>query len=124
MEITIPIQIPKAEIEQIAKEVYEQLMPARTVDDQAGKLRHSLERIMAKKLITIRELQLLLGECSHGYIDKLIKEAHDGKTEHPIPYCNLNGLIVFEPEAVLDWARAAKPLKKNQKRQGGKKSGL
>jgi|SRR6185369_15109486 len=121
MEITIPIQIPRVEIEQIAMEVYERMMPQRSADEEAAKLRERIERIMAKKLITISELQVLLGECSRGYIDKLIDEAHNGKAQHPIPCCNLNGLIMFEPEKVLNWARAMKPLKNKQKRQGGKK---
>ena len=124
MEITIPIQIPRIEIEQIATEVFERMMPKPSANEEAAKLRERLERIMAKKMITIGELQVLLGECSRGYIDKLIDQAHNGKTNYPIPYCDLNGLIMFEPQSVLEWARTAKPLKHKQKRQGGKKSGL
>ncbi|HEV7744076.1 MAG TPA: hypothetical protein VGO56_03680 [Pyrinomonadaceae bacterium] len=89
--------------------------------DQDEKYGQTIARAMAKKFITINEVRLLF-DCSRGYIDKLIEEAHAGETEHPIPYCDLNGLIVFEPEAVLVWARTPKQLKKKQKRQGPKKA--
>jgi hypothetical protein len=84
-------------------------------------MRQTIARIMAKKLITINELRILLAECSHGYVDKLIEAAHKKTTEHPIPYCDLDGLIVFEPEKVMAWARESKPLKTRQKKSGGRR---
>jgi hypothetical protein len=121
MNGNIEIQIPREVIEQIARDVFIRMSPPPAVDQESEKMRQTIARIMAKKLITINELRILLGECSHGYVDKLIEAAHKKTTEHPIPYCDLDGLITFEPEKVMAWARELKPLKSKQKKSGGRR---
>jgi hypothetical protein len=117
------LEIPREPIEQIAREVFEQMNPTRLaqVDEEAERMRATVARIMAKNLITINELRILLGECSHGYVDKLIEAAHKRTTDHPIPYCDLDGMIVFEPEKVMAWVRESKPLRVGKKKSGGRR---
>lgn len=119
-EPSLTVEIPRASIEAIAREVFEQLNPAPVVDVEAESTRQTLARILAKQFITIAELQILLN-CSRGYIGALIEKAAAGTTAHPIPYCDLDGLIQFEPTKVMEWAREKKPLQKAKRKQGGKR---
>jgi hypothetical protein len=117
----LSVEIPREGIAQIAREVFESMNVASiAVDGEAEQTRQTIERIMAKRFITVSELQILLN-CSRGYIGKLIEDAADGKSAQPLPYCDLNGLIMFEPGAVIDWARMCKPLQRSKRKQGGKK---
>jgi hypothetical protein len=117
----IPITIPREPIEQIAREVFEAMNVAPSVvDAEAEETKQTIARIVAKRFITISELQVLLN-CSRGYIGKLIEDADAGKSAHPVPYCDLGGLLMFEPGAVMEWARMRKPLQKSKRKQGGKK---
>jgi hypothetical protein len=117
---TLTVEIPRAAIESVAREVFESMFAHLPSDSEAESTRQTIARIQAKQLITIAELEVLLN-CSRGYIGKLVEQADAGTSEHPIPYCDLSGLIMFEPAAVMDWARAKKPLQRKARKQGGKK---
>jgi hypothetical protein len=118
----IQVEIPRSSVEQIAREVCEEIIaqsrPA-IQDSQAEEITRTLQRINAKQFITISELAYLIG-CSRGYIDKLIERAQDPKNDCAVPYVDLDGLIQFDRVEVLAWAKTSKPLKKHQRKQGGK----
>ena len=102
-------------------------MPQRQVpavpDPETESTRSLLERIMAKHYISIREVALMFG-CSENHIRNLLQRAAEGTTQHPIPFCSLDGLITFERTAVLDWAHQSKPLNAKQRKSGGKRKRL
>lgn len=119
----VQIEIPRESIEVIAREVVEQaLVDARPLihDEEAENTTRTLQRINAKQFITIPEFAFLFN-CSRGHVDKLLEQAQAKDTKHPVPYLDLNGLIQFDRLAVLEWARASKPLVKKQRKTGGKK---
>ncbi len=122
----IHVEIPRSSIEQIAREVCEEIIaqsrPA-IQDSQAEEITRRLQRINAKQFITIREFAFLFG-CSNGYVGKLIEKAQDPKTEYPVPYVDLDGLTQFDRVEVLAWAKTSKPLRKHQRKQGGKRPTL
>lgn len=122
----IQIEIPRSSVEQIAREVCEEII-ARTQpaiqDSQAEEIIRTLQRINAKQFITISEFAYLFG-CSRGYVDKLLEKAQDPKSEHPVPYVDLGGLTQFDRVQVLAWAKTSKPLRKYQRKQGGKRPAL
>jgi len=119
----IQLEIPRSSVEQIAREVCEEIIaqsrPA-IQDSQAEEITRTLQRINAKQFITISEFAYLFG-CSRGYVDKLIEKAQDPKTECPVPYVDLDGLTQFDRVEVLAWAKTSKPLRKHQRKQGGKR---
>ena len=95
---SISIEIPREAIEQVCRDVVDDLLvEARSAihDDEAEVIARKLQRINAKQYITINEFRFLFG-CSRGYVDKLLDESARGATDHPVPYCDLNGLCVFE----------------------------
>ncbi|MGH9961743.1 MAG: hypothetical protein ACREBC_32210, partial [Pyrinomonadaceae bacterium] len=57
--------------------------------------------------ITLNEAAFLLS-CSDGHIRNLIKKAHNGEAERPIPIRDLDGLFVFNLEELLAWSREVK----------------
>lgn len=122
----IQIELPRSSVEQIAREVCEEIIarsqPA-IQDSQAEGIIRTLQRINAKQFITISEFSYLFG-CSRGYVDKLLEKAQDPKSEHPVPYVDLGGLIQFDRVEVLAWSKTSKPLRKHQRKQGGKPPAL
>ena len=122
----IHVEIPRSSVEQIAREVCEEIIaqsrPA-IQDSQAEEIIRTLQRINAKQFITISEFAYLFG-CSRGYVDKLIEKAQDPKSEYPVPYVDLDGLTQFDRVEVLAWAKTSKPLRKHQRKQGGKRPTL
>jgi len=124
MTDNLHIEIPRSVIEGIARQVFEesfaQLKPQ---DEEAEKIARSLVQINAKQFITIPELAYLFG-CSRGYVDTLLEKAEHGTTEYPIPFCSLDGLIVFDRLKVLAWAEESKQSKPGQRKQGGKRRHL
>lgn len=119
----IQVEITRSSVEQIVREVCEEIIaqsrPA-IQDSQAEEITRTLQRINAKQFITISELAYLFG-CSRGYVDKLIEKAQDPKSEYPVPYVDLDGLTQFDRVEVLAWAKTSKPLRKHQRKQGGKR---
>jgi len=74
-------------------------------DDAAAKLRGQLALIKAKEHVTVKEAALLLS-CSESHIRKLVMLARKGKTRRPVPYIDLEGVIIFPREILLAWASA------------------
>ncbi|MCA1632628.1 MAG: hypothetical protein LC802_02660 [Acidobacteria bacterium] len=79
-------------IRRISREVTEEMLgiarqPAELLvkDVEALNIRESLQRIMVKEFISIKEAHLLLG-CSDGHIRNLVDKARKKKTSHPIPF--------------------------------------
>lgn len=120
----LQIEIPRESIEAIARDVIEQTLaeirPA-VPDEEAEKTSRTLQRINAKQFITIPEFAFLFN-CSRGHVDKLLEQAQSKDTKHPVPYLDLNGLVQFDRLEVLEWARMTKPLVKNRRKTGGKKT--
>jgi hypothetical protein len=74
-------------------------------DDASAKLREQIAFIKAKEHVTVKEAALLLS-CSESHIRKLVMLARKGKTRRPVPYIDLEGVIIFPREILLDWASA------------------
>jgi hypothetical protein len=77
------------------------------VDAQADDYRGRLNRILAKKYVSIGEVALLLN-CSDSYVRKLVKRAQKKESRHPIPFADLDGHIVFELSKLLEWVEQPK----------------
>lgn len=117
-EINIPI--PRDAIETIVRDVVAETLPAPVVDAEADDTRVKIERLMAKPYWSIAELAFLWS-CSDTHVRNLLQRAEDSATEHPIPFCNLDGLIVFERDVILEWMRQPKKLKAGARKSGGKR---
>jgi hypothetical protein len=97
-------------ITQIARAIVQEaiangIAPVQPSDDRSVKLREQLAFIKAKEHVTVKEAALLLS-CSESHIRKLVMLARKGKTRRPVPYIDLEGLIIFPREILLDWASA------------------
>ncbi len=95
-------------MKEIAREVFQEFTHAHVghsciTDDAPAKLREQLALIKAKEHVTVKEAALLLS-CSESHIRKLIKVARKGKSRHPIPFVDLEGVTVFPVCNLLDWA--------------------
>jgi hypothetical protein len=107
------------EVEAIAEHVFErkfsQLAQSHTesqcIDPEASELRRRLARINAKEHISVGEAAILLS-CSDGHIRNLVQRAIDERTEHPIPFRDLDGVVVFPIQELLEWSRIHKPKTK------------
>lgn len=110
------IEIPTTEIESIARRVFEAMQETRSSDkdQEALETRQRLERINAKEFITIKEAAFLLS-CSRGHVDNLLGKARAGKTTNPVPFRDLDGLVVFNREELLAWSQKLKASRKRRK---------
>src|SRR5216684_827232 len=63
-------------------------------DVQAQETRRLIERIKAKDFSSTNEAALLLG-CSPQHLRNLVQRAIDQTTEYPIPFRDLDGVVVF-----------------------------
>ena len=81
------------------------IAPVQLPDDRSAKLREQLAFIKAKEHVTVKEAALLLS-CSESHIRKLVMLARKGKTRRPVPYIDLEGVIIFPREILLAWASA------------------
>lgn len=77
-------------------------------DAEADDYRCRLNRIMAKRYVTVGEAALLLN-CSDSYVRKLVKRAQKKETRYPVPFTDLDGHFVFDLSKLLDWAEQSKP---------------
>lgn len=75
-----------------------------TVDEETAR---QIAKINAKPRITIPEAALLLG-CSTSHFYTKIAAAKKGKSKHPIPFHDLDGVYVLPREELLWWAQLAK----------------
>lgn len=108
---SINFQVDPAQIEEVARRVFREMQSSSSElgqsDSELEIVKHRLDRIMAKEFITLSEAAFLLS-CSDGHIRNLLKKAHNGATECPIPVRDLDGLFVFNLEELLSWSREAK----------------
>jgi hypothetical protein len=79
-----------------------------------------IAKINAKPRITIPEAALLLG-CSTSHFYTKITAAKLGKSKHPVPYFDLDGVYVLPREELLAWAQAEK---KEDNKKGKRKPPL
>jgi hypothetical protein len=98
---------------EVAERVYEENREGATPtgDALADDHRRRLERIMAKKFVSVGEAALLLN-CSDSYLRKLVKRAQKKETRHPIPFTDLDGHVVFDLSKLLAWAEQPKPRRR------------
>ena len=99
-------------IEEIAERTAEQVYAKHSLQEpiaanqpgpEVDELRRRLAIVNAKEFITIREAALLLS-CSDGHLRNLIKKAFQNKTKRPVPYRDLDGVVVFPRVALLRWS--------------------
>lgn len=90
----------------VFEEFEERLKPCGS-DLEADELRTKLARIRAKEFISIMEASLLLG-CSDGHIRNLVRKAKKGEARHPIPFRDLDGVVVFKLDELLAWSELPK----------------
>lgn len=96
-------------MKEIAREVFQEVIrdytnPSSPADGAPAKLREQLALIKAKEHVTVKEAALLLS-CSESHVRKLIALARKGKSRHPIPFVDIEGVTVFPLCNLLDWAR-------------------
>lgn len=82
--------------------------PSEAHDNEAVRLKAQLQLITAKEFLTINEAALLLS-CSASHVRNLIKKARQRKSKRPIPFRDLDGVIVFQRVELLAWSEALKP---------------
>jgi hypothetical protein len=101
------IEIPETLIDEIAEQVKQKLAlalpPPEQPDEAALEIRRKLALINAKERIKLGEAALLLS-CSEGHLRNLVRRAKKRHAKYPIPYCNLDGVTVFNRAALLEWA--------------------
>lgn len=101
------IEIPETFINEVVEQVKQKLeldLPPREEPDEAAlEMRRKLALINAKEKVTVAEAALLLS-CSGGHLRNLIRSAKKRHTKYPIPYCDLQGVTVFNRVALLEWA--------------------
>lgn len=101
------IEIPETFINEVVEQVKQKLeldLPPREEPDEAVlEMRRKLALINAKEKVTVAEAALLLS-CSGGHIRNLVRHAKKRHHKYPIPYCDLQGVTVFNRVALLEWA--------------------
>lgn len=103
------------EIEAIAERVFERKFAeskhARSAvvgeTPAALALRDRLARINSKVYISFGEAALLLN-CSDGHMRNLVGRARKRQTKNPIPFSDLDGVVVFNRVTLLAWAGTPK----------------
>jgi hypothetical protein len=109
-------------LESILKPIVDSLVDARLKEngksitdplvqnEEAQKTRERITLINAKEYITLNEAAFLLS-CSPAYLRKLVGLARkgqakkSGRAKNLIPYRDLDGLVSFHREELLEWAR-------------------
>jgi hypothetical protein len=78
------------------------------VNERAEEIRRTQDEIKAKCFVSPNEAALLFG-CSPQHLRNLVQRAIDGKTDSPIPFRDLDGVIALPIAELLEWARIVKP---------------
>lgn len=110
------IEVPDNFINEIAERVKQKLgaevsKPNEQPDPEVLGLRRKLALASAKERVSIAEAALLLN-CSDGHIRNLVKKTKKNQTKNPIPFCDLDGVTVFNRLALLNWAEESnRPLR-------------
>ena len=101
------IQLPETFIDEVVEQVKQKLLlelpPREQPDEAVLEMRRKLALIHAKERISIAEAALLLN-CSDGHLRNLVRRAKKRHSKYPIPYCDLDGVTVFDRKALLAWA--------------------
>ncbi|HEV7374768.1 MAG TPA: hypothetical protein VGN95_08625 [Pyrinomonadaceae bacterium] len=84
-----------------------------TVDEETAR---KIARINAKPRITIPEAALLLG-CSTSHFYTKINASKKGKSKHPIPFLDLDGVYVLPREQLIAWAQMEKALEEQKRKR-------
>jgi hypothetical protein len=85
-------------------------------DDRSEEVRVTSAAIRAKSFITAGEAATLFG-CSAQHLRNLVERAIDGKATEPIPFRDLDGVIVFPVEELMEWSRKPKQSMKRSTRK-------
>lgn len=115
------IELPETVIDEIAERVKRKMQEAspelnQQPDPEALASQRILARIYAKENISIQEAAFLLN-CSDGHLRNLVEKARVGKTQHPIPFLDLDGVVTFNREELLAWSRRPKDKQKPKSKQ-------
>ncbi len=86
-----------------------------TREDQSSEVRQAITQIKAKEFASVNEAAVLFG-CSAQHLRNLVQKAVDGKTTCPIPFRDLDGVVVFPIPELLEWSRMPKRRTKNSGR--------
>jgi len=94
----------------IAEEIFTALNRSRQAPDfdaMAGEARAKLARIRAKEFVSVAEAAFLLG-CSDGHVRNLVRRAKKGQAQAPVPYRDLDGVVVFKLDELIAWSELPK----------------
>lgn len=75
-----------------------------TVDPEAIKLQHCLQRIMSKEFISAKEAAVLLN-CSERHIHNLVDRARRQIGDNPIPFRKVGEVTTFLRTELLEWTK-------------------
>jgi hypothetical protein len=75
-----------------------------TVDPEAIKLQHRLQRIMCKEFISAKEAAVLLN-CSERHIHNLVDRARRQIGDNPIPFRKVGDVTTFLRTELLEWTK-------------------
>ena len=75
-----------------------------TVDPEAIKLHHCLQRIMCKEFISAKEAAVLLN-CSERHIHNLVDRARRQIGDNPIPFRKVGEVTTFLRTELLEWTK-------------------
>jgi hypothetical protein len=75
-----------------------------TLDPEAIKLQHRLQRIMSKEFISAREAAVLLN-CSERHIHNLVDRARRQIGDNPIPFRKVGEVTTFLRTELLEWTK-------------------
>lgn len=89
--------------ERIKQKLALALPPPEQPDEAVQEMRRKLALINAKERVTVAEAAVLLS-CSGGHLRNLVRSAKKRHAKYPIPYCDLQGVTVFNRVALLEWA--------------------
>ena len=92
---------------QVIEEEFERHQAAEgfvTVDPEAIRLGHSLQRIMCKEFISAKEAAVLLN-CSERHIHNLVDRARRQIGDNPIPFRKVGEVTTFLRTELLEWTK-------------------
>ena len=103
MQIELPVTFIDEIVEQVKQKLQLDLPDREQPDGAVLELRRKMVLINAKERISVAEAALLLN-CSGGHLRNLVKRAKKKNSKYPIPYCDLDGVTVFDRVLLLAWA--------------------
>ncbi len=114
------IELPESLINELTERVKKKLEGAilkidEQSDPKAREFQRRLSSIKMKENISVQDAAFLLN-CSDGHIRNLVKKAKHKRTQHPIPYNDLDGVDTFNLEELIAWSR--QPKERAKKSQG------